>query len=68
MSRNQTFEEIKRNSERKWMENARATAQSFIKPMSRTSRIQRYSPGHDRPFRVLDEAPSDSPQAPFTSR
>ncbi len=42
MSKNQTFEEIKRASDRKWLANARETARTFIKPISRASRIQRY--------------------------
>ena len=47
MAKHQTFEEIRRANDRKWMANARETARSFIKPLPRTSRIRRYGFGHD---------------------
>lgn len=47
MAKNQTFEEIKRASNQKRMANARETARTFIKPISRASLIQRYRPNRD---------------------
>ena len=44
MTNNEEFEQIRRENTRKWMANARETAQSFIRPMPRTSRLRRYGP------------------------
>ena len=40
MTKNQSFEDAKRKSEKKWMSNARQTAVRFIKPVPPTDRIQ----------------------------
>ena len=63
MVKHQSFEEIRRENDRMWMANARETARSFIKPMPRTSRIQRYGSGSER----LPEA-WDRPGDPFSEK
>ena len=56
MAKDRTFEEIRKENERKRMASALETARSFIKPIPRTSRIRRYGSGQDEVSEAWERA------------